>query len=85
MITIVKSLRFVDVTLITIVSIWRGSKNARIMKDNYDKLPNYGEGKEYTNAMADKILHHLISQEILKEVVKITAMGFNASYIVVSI
>jgi len=57
----------------------------RVIKDNYDKLPNYGEGKEYSNTMADKIIHHLITQEILKEVVKATYSGFNASYIVVII
>ncbi|ORX66238.1 ATP-dependent DNA helicase [Anaeromyces robustus] len=80
---LVKSLKYADVTLITLVAIWRGSKSVRITKDNYDKLPNYGEGKEYSNSMADKLIHNLINQEILKEVVKATYSGFNASYIVV--
>jgi RecQ family ATP-dependent DNA helicase len=79
---LVKSIRYADVTMLTLVAIWRGSKSMRVIKDNYDKLPNYGEGKEYSNTMADKIIHHLITQEILKEVVKATYSGFNASYIV---
>ena len=82
---LVKSIGYADVTLLTLVAIWRGSKSMRVTKDNYDKLPNYGEGKEYSNSMADKIVHHLVTQEILKEVVKATTSGFNASYIAVII
>ncbi|ORX44490.1 ATP-dependent DNA helicase [Piromyces finnis] len=78
---LVKAINYAEITSALLLSIWRGSKSVKIKK--YFGMPNYGDGKEYSNEMANKIIHHLLSQEYLSEVVRTTVVGFSASYVTV--
>lgn len=72
---IVKSVNKIDgdVTLLHLVEILRGSKNAKIIKEGHEKLEIHGKLHSFKRSDIERILRKLICDSFLVEDVKVNA------------
>ncbi|XP_048737766.2 recQ-like DNA helicase BLM isoform X2 [Ostrea edulis] len=68
-------------TLIYFVEIFRGAKTGKICDAGHDRVPLYGQGKNYSRADAERLLRKLVIDGILIEDLQITAAETTACYI----
>ena len=73
------------VTLNQTVDIWRGANTAKIRECGHDTLPMYKKGKSWPRHETDRLMHQLVSEEILVENCERNFQGFVVGYVGVCI
>ncbi|GAQ84734.1 DNA helicase [Klebsormidium nitens] len=54
-------------TLSYVVDVFRGANTAAVKKQRHDQLPLHGAGKKFTKGEVERILHRMVSEQILVE------------------
>ncbi|EUC61514.1 bloom syndrome protein, putative [Rhizoctonia solani AG-3 Rhs1AP] len=50
-----------------VIDAFRGSKRKEILKKGFNHLPMFGKGSRYPREMVERLFHHLLSKDALKE------------------
>lgn len=83
-VTLLKSLinqRKENVTLLRLVDIMRGGRSKAFTDQNYDELQGFGAAAGQDRNDIERLLYHLVSQNVLAEWSKHNKMGFSTNYI----
>ncbi|KAI8618457.1 P-loop containing nucleoside triphosphate hydrolase protein [Chytriomyces sp. MP71] len=70
-----------NITLITLMDIYKGSKNAKIMKDDLNSLQGYGKGEKYNRTEIERIFRELIVHDYLGEEPIWNKGGYASTYV----
>ncbi|PWA00296.1 hypothetical protein BB558_003654 [Smittium angustum] len=69
------------VTLLQILDVYRGSKSKKIIDTGDYKLSEYGKGSAFKKMEIERLLHHMVSTNILTEYCEATYMNSIVAYI----
>ncbi|KAK9450719.1 uncharacterized protein V1518DRAFT_380655 [Limtongia smithiae] len=80
-IRVVRELQSSTVTLLYCIDVFRGSKTAKIQNAGHDSVECYGAGKELDRGDVERIFHHLVTEDVLKETSTVNGAGYANSYL----
>ncbi|KAH9472448.1 hypothetical protein Pst134EA_003062 [Puccinia striiformis f. sp. tritici] len=70
-----------SVTIVHIVDVFRGSKGKKITNAGHDQLDGAGQGSTLDRTDSERLLHLMVSKDILTERFEANAMGFTNAYV----
>jgi len=69
-------------TVAVVSDVYRGAKNEKVTKKGYDKrVRKYGHGSNVDKDTIERLLHHLVAEEILTEHYEQTPYGATISFL----
>lgn len=69
-------------TVSAVMDVYRGAKNEKVTKKGYDKrIRKYGQGSGVDKDTIERLLHHLVGEEILTEHFEQTPYGATISFL----
>ncbi|KAK7205896.1 hypothetical protein BZA70DRAFT_289077 [Myxozyma melibiosi] len=80
-IRVVRQLQNENVTMLYCMDVFRGAKTAKIQNANHDGIEGYGAGKGLDRIDIERIFHHLVTVDALKEMSSVNKAGFASSYL----
>lgn len=70
-------------TMNNAIDAFRGSNNKAVRDKGLDRLPMFGQGKQCSRELVERIFQHLVAADALKEELYENKMGYSNPYIVV--
>ncbi|KAI9328367.1 P-loop containing nucleoside triphosphate hydrolase protein [Obelidium mucronatum] len=70
-----------NITLISLMDVYKGSKSAKIMKEDLHELPLHGSGASYSRTDIERICRELIVLDVIREESIWNKGGFANSYV----
>ncbi|KAK9453347.1 hypothetical protein V1511DRAFT_483342 [Dipodascopsis uninucleata] len=80
-IRVVGAVQHENVTMLYCVDIFRGARTSRIQTAGHDCVPGYGCGKSLDRTDVERLFHHLVTEDVLKEYSLFNRAGFATSYL----
>lgn len=71
-------------TLLHAVDVFRGMGTQRVKQFGQNSVNGFGAGRSYTRTDAERLLHHLVINQVLDEKNEANGQGFYAAYLYVS-
>lgn len=80
---LVKSSANLRATMNNAIDAFRGSSSKAVRDKGLDRLPMFGQGKQFNRELVERIFQHLAAADALREELYTNSMGYNNPYIVV--
>ncbi|KAK9464120.1 P-loop containing nucleoside triphosphate hydrolase protein [Lipomyces oligophaga] len=78
---VVRELQSENVTMLYCMDVFRGSKTVKIQTAGHDMIQGYGAGQGLNRTDVERIFHHLVTDDALKESSIVNSAGFASSYL----
>lgn len=80
-ICVVRQLQEENVTMLYCIDVFRGAKTNKVQSAGHDSVEGYGAGRGLDRTDIERIFHHLVTEDALKEMSSVNRAGFASSYL----